>query len=62
MEHIILKDGENKMVRCEFFVDGKCIQQLDESAECNDCGKPLGTCALLCDCEEETCNIGQREK
>jgi hypothetical protein len=45
-------------IKCLFFKNGKCIKPLDPTAECNNCGKPARTCALTCDCEEETCNIG----
>jgi hypothetical protein len=52
-----LKPAEST-IKCPFFKNGKCTKPLDTTAECNNCGKPAETCALTCDCEEETCNIG----
>lgn len=50
-------------VICEYFKDGKCIKELTpeelDTAWCTQCGKPADTCVLICDCEEETCNIGE---
>ena len=57
------KEQHAKQVICVNYKDGKCTKELDpeelETAWCAQCGKPSGTCVLLCDCEEETCNIGE---
>jgi len=49
-------------VICENFKDGKRSLEIEPTSECNSCDKPPHTCVLLCDCEDETCNIGQREE
>ena len=46
-------------VICNNFKDGKCSLPIEPTAECNNCSKPPHTCVLLCECEEETCNIGE---
>jgi len=51
------------MIKCEFYRDGKCINseaKLAAVGECEHCfqGKDANTCALTCDCDETTCNIG----
>ncbi|MCK9569903.1 hypothetical protein M0R72_13245 [Candidatus Pacearchaeota archaeon] len=56
--HLHLEEELEPHIKCLFFKNGKCIEPLDPTAECKNCGKPAGTCALTCDCEEETCNIG----
>lgn len=49
-----------KTIKCDYFKKGKCLKGIEPTAECNNCpcGKPADTCVLLCNCEEETCNIG----
>jgi hypothetical protein len=52
------------MIKCEFYWDGKCIDseaKLAGVSECEHCfqGKDANTCALTCDCDETTCNIGE---
>ena len=49
------------MINCLYFKDGKCTREIEPTAECNNCDKPTDTCVLLCECEEETCNIGNVE-
>lgn len=49
---------------CEYIKNGLCQNSevlLASVSECEHCpsDKPKNTCALLCDCEEETCNIGE---
>lgn len=50
-----------KTIKCDYYKKGKCIKGIDPTADCSNCpqGKPPDTCALLCDCEGETCNIGE---
>jgi hypothetical protein len=49
------------MIKCVFYKNGKCIQSLEGlNSDCEICpdNKNHDKCALECDCEYETCNIG----
>ena len=47
------------MIICQHYFDEGCNLDLTGTcADCLDC-KDRGKCALECDCESETCNIGR---
>jgi hypothetical protein len=58
-------------VKCDHYKDGQCLNS-DKSyfntSACKECNRGKGAggkrlkhpiCVLICDCEEETCNIGE---
>ena len=50
------------MIECQYYIDRKCTLDLEGTcADCLDC-EHRGKCALECDCESETCNIGTKVK
>ena len=52
-----------KAVKCRYYENGKCIANTSGTETCFACAKHRQgcnlPCVLLCDCEEETCNIGE---
>lgn len=50
-------------IECEYYIDGKCTEEnracTDSLCVTCDKGNNGDTCCLECDCEEETCNIGE---
>ena len=63
MAMMSLGDGKRSnrvKVICINYKDGKCLLPIEPTAICGEfCGKPPDTCVLLCDCDEEACNIGE---
>ncbi len=50
------------MIKCDFYIKGKCTQSLEGlNSDCETChdNPNYDKCALECDCEYETCNIGE---
>lgn len=47
------------IIQCPYYRSHRCTLLPPEESSCLTC-KNNGMCALECDCEEETCNIGSK--